>query len=513
MSHSASIENFPQPLSGGKLALGAILLAMANFLAILDTTIANVSVSNIAGSLGTSTSQGTYVITSYAVAEAISVPLTGWLASRFGSMRVFVTCLIMFGVFSALCGMATSMNMLVLFRVFLGFAGGPLMPLSQTLMMRIFPSDKKHAAIGIWSMTTLVAPIMGPILGGILCDQLSWPYIFFVKAPFAIVAGVLCWKLLQQFETKTAKSRMDTVGLVLLVVWVAALQIMLDEGKDHDWFESNRIVILGIVALIGFAAFMIWELTARNPVVDLKVFRHRGYAASMLTLSLGFGAFFGITVLTPLWLQIYMGYTATIAGYSTAMMGILAVFLAPAIANLATKMDPRPLVFMGVLWLGIWTLYRSSANMDMTFWQISLPMLFQGIGMPLFFVPLTGLALGCVLDREMESAAGLMNFIRTLSGAFATSMVNTSWESQTRYVHAELSGLTDQSGSATEAMTSAGMGVDQARGIMDWMLQGQSVMVATNKIFMAIAVLFTIAAFAIWLAPKPTKIVDTSAVH
>ena len=145
----------------------------------------------------------------------------------------------------------------------------------------------------------------------------------------------------------------------------------------------------------------------------------------------------------------------------------------------------------------------------MTFWQISLPMLFQGIGMPLFFVPLTGLALGCVLDREMESAAGLMNFIRTLSGAFATSMVNTSWESQTRYVHAELSGLTDQSG----AMTSAGMGVEQARGIMDWMLQGQSVMVATNKIFMAIAVLFTIAAFAIWLAPRPTKIVDTSAVH
>lgn len=513
MSHSPSIENFPQPLSGGKLALGAILLAMANFLAILDTTIANVSVSNIAGSLGTSTSQGTYVITSYAVAEAISVPLTGWLASRFGSMRVFVTCLVMFGVFSALCGMATSMNMLVLFRVFLGFAGGPLMPLSQTLMMRIFPKEKKHAAIGIWSMTTLVAPIMGPILGGILCDQLSWPYIFFVKAPFAIVAGVLCWKLLQQFETKTAKSRMDTVGLVLLVVWVAALQIMLDEGKDHDWFESNRIVMLGIVALIGFAAFLIWELTARNPVVDLKVFRHRGYATSMLTLSLGFGAFFGITVLTPLWLQIYMGYTATIAGYSTAMMGILAVFLAPAIANLATKMDPRPLVFMGVLWLGMWTLYRSNANMDMTFWQISLPMLFQGIGMPLFFVPLTGLALGCVLDREMESAAGLMNFIRTLSGAFATSMVNTSWESQTRYVHAELSGLTDQSGAATEAMTSAGMGVEQARGIMDWMLQGQSVMVATNKIFMAIAVLFTIAAFAIWLAPKPTKIVDTSAVH
>lgn len=513
MMSSSSSDNFPQPLSGGKLALGAICLAMANFLAILDTTIANVSVSNIAGSLGTSTSQGTYVITSYAVAEAISVPLTGWLASRFGAMRVFVTCLIMFGIFSALCGMATSMNMLVLFRVFLGFAGGPLMPLSQTLMIRIFPKDKSHAAIGIWSMTTLVAPIMGPILGGILCDQFSWPYIFFVKTPFAIVAGLLCWKLLQQFETKATKSRMDLVGLVLLVVWVAALQIMLDEGKDHDWFESGRIVTLGIIALIGFVAFLIWELTERNPVVDLKVFRHRGYTTSMLTLSLGFGAFFGITVLTPLWLQIYMGYTATIAGYSTAMMGVLAIFLAPAIANLATKIDPRPLVFIGVLWLGLWTLSRSHANMDMTFWQVSLPMLFQGIGMPLFFVPLTAIALGCVMDREMDSAAGLMNFIRTLSGAFATSMVNTSWENQTRYVKAEMAGLTDQSGAATEAMTNAGMGMDQTRGIMDWMLQGQSVMVATNQIFMVIAVIFTVAAFVIWLAPRPTRAVDTSSVH
>ncbi len=513
MMSSSSSDNFPQPLSGGKLALGAICLAMANFLAILDTTIANVSVSNIAGSLGTSTSQGTYVITSYAVAEAISVPLTGWLASRFGAMRVFVTCLIMFGIFSALCGMATSMNMLVLFRVFLGFAGGPLMPLSQTLMIRIFPKDKSHAAIGIWSMTTLVAPIMGPILGGILCDQFSWPYIFFVKTPFAIVAGLLCWKLLQQFETKATKSRMDLVGLVLLVVWVAALQIMLDEGKDHDWFESGRIVTLGIIALIGFVAFLIWELTERNPVVDLKVFRHRGYTTSMLTLSLGFGAFFGITVLTPLWLQIYMGYTATIAGYSTAMMGVLAIFLAPAIANLATKIDPRPLVFIGVLWLGLWTLFRSHANMDMTFWQVSLPMLFQGIGMPLFFVPLTAIALGCVMDREMDSAAGLMNFIRTLSGAFATSMVNTSWENQTRYVKAEMAGLTDQSGAATEAMTNAGMGMDQTRGIMDWMLQGQSVMVATNQIFMVIAVIFTVAAFVIWLAPRPTRAVDTSSVH
>ena len=502
-----------EPLRGGQLALGATMLAMANFLAILDTTIANVSVSNIAGSLGTSTSQGTYVITSYAVAEAISVPLTGWLAGRFGAIRVFVTCFILFGLFSLLCGMATSMNMLVLFRVFLGFCGGPLMPLSQTLMLRIFPKEKSHAAIGLWSMTTLVAPIMGPILGGILCDQYSWPYIFYVKAPFALLAGVMCWQLLRCCEMPTLKLPIDKIGLGLLIIWVAALQIMLDEGKDHDWFASPRIVTLAIIAAIGFVSFLIWELTERNPVVDLRVFRHTGFRFSMLTLSLGFGAFFGITVLTPLWLQIYMGYTATIAGYSTAMMGVLAVFLAPLIANLASRIDPRPLVFIGVLWLGCWTLYRSHANMEMTFWQISLPMLFQGIGMPLFFVPLTAIALGCVLPREMDSAAGLMNFIRTLSGAFATSMVNTGWERETRYVRAELAGLTDRAGEASAAMQQAGAGGGQVRGTLDWLLQGQSVMVATNKLFMLIGGLFIVAAFVIWLAPRPTRQVDPGAAH
>lgn len=316
MSHASDHEI--KPLSGGALFVGALCLAMANFLAILDTTITNVSVSTIAGSLGTSTSQGTYVITSYAVAEAISVPLTGWLASRFGSIRVFVTCFLLFGVFSLLCGMANSMSTLVMFRSFLGFSGGRLMPLSQTLIMRIFPKNKGHVAIGIWSMTTLIAPIMGPIIGGILCDQFSWPYIFIVKMPLAIGAALICWTLLQKFETKTVRSKIDKVGLLLLVVWVAALQLMLDEGKDHDWFESSRIVTLAVIAAIGFVAFLIWELTERNPVVDLKVFRHRGYSMSMVTLSLAFGAFFSISVLTPLWLQIYMGYTATISGYATA---------------------------------------------------------------------------------------------------------------------------------------------------------------------------------------------------
>ncbi|SHO59346.1 DHA2 family efflux MFS transporter permease subunit [Vibrio quintilis] len=509
----ADQQRQPQPLTGSALFVGVICLAMANFLAILDTTIANVSISNIAGSLGVSTSQGTYVITSYAVAEAISVPLTGWLSSRFGSVRVFVTCFVFFGVFSLLCGLANSMTTLVMCRVMLGFSGGPLMPLSQTLMIRIFPKNKSHTAIGIWSMTTLVAPITGPIIGGMLCDHYSWPYIFFCKVPFALIAGFACWQLLRKFETKTEKSRIDVVGLVMLVVWVAALQIMLDEGKNLDWFESNKIIMLAIIAAVGFVAFLIWELTERNPVVDLRVFRHRGFSMSMITLSLGFGSFFSIAVITPLWLQIYMGYTATISGFATAFMGILAFFMAPVIAEVSSRFDARPFVFVGVLWLGIWTFVRSYANLDMTFFQISWPIFFQGIGMPLFFVPLTGIALGCVGEREIYSAAGLMNFIRTLSGAFATSMVNTSWEKETRYIHSELAGLTDQHGVATHAMQAGGMSLGQVRSSIDWLVQKQSVMVATNQLFMVIAVIFIVAACFIWLAPKPKHAVDASASH
>ena len=502
-----------QPLTGVALVVATLCLAMANFLAILDTTIANVSVANIAGSLGTSTSQGTYVITSYAVAEAISVPLTGWLSSRFGSIRVFVTCFFLFGVFSLLCGLATSMSALVTFRVFLGFSGGPLMPLSQTLMIRIFPKDKAHAAIGIWSMTTLVAPIMGPILGGLLCDNMGWSYIFSCKVPFALAASYFCWMLLKKFETKTSRSSIDSIGLILLIIWVGALQIMLDEGKDHDWFASSHIVTLAIIAAIGFVSFLIWELTEKHPIVDLKVFRHRGFSTSMLTLSLGFGAFFAISVITPLWLQIYMGYTATLAGYSTATMGVLAVILAPIIANMSSRYDPRYFVFAGVMWLGLWTFVRSYANLDMTFGQISWPMFYQGIGMPFFFVPLTAIALGCVKEKEMDSAAGLFNFIRTLSGAFATSMINTAWERKTRYVHEELAGLTDQHGVATRAMESGGMALDQIRGAVDWIVQKQSVMVATNQLFIMVAIIFIVAACAIWLAPKPKHAVDPTAVH
>lgn len=511
MTQSQPLANGQLHLTGGMLWVAALLLAAANFIAVLDMTIANVSVPNIAGSMGATLSQGTWVITSYAVAEAISVPLTGWLASRFGAVRVFATSMALFGLFSVLCGFANSLGMLVFARVCQGLAGGPLMPLSQTLLLRIFPPEKAPAAIGLWAMTTLVAPVVGPILGGYLCNEYSWPWIFYINMPIALACAFFAWKLLKRYENNLLNDPIDTVGLILLIIWVGALQIMLDEGKQLDWFASAYIIGLAITATIGFAAFMIWELNTAHPIVDLRVFRHRGFTISVLTISLAFAAFFGANVLTPLWLQSFMNYTSTQAGMATAWSGVLAIMVAPIAAGLSSKVDPRKLVFIGVLWLGIVTLWRSVATTDMTYWDISLPLLVMGVGLPFFFVPSTGLALASVEPEETASAAGLMNFLRTLSGAIATSLVTTFWEDETTRNRAELVGLTDTDQSLRAGLENAGMTSEAALQSIEYMINGQSVMLATNQIMMTMGVAFVFAASVIWLAPKPTRSVDPAA--
>jgi len=498
-------------LTGAVFFLAVLALTSANFLAILNMTIANVAVPNIAGNLGATNSQGTWVITSYAVGEAITVPLTGWLAARFGAIRVFSIAFLMFGVFSALCGLADSLGLLVLTRVFQGFAGGPLMPLSQTLLMRIFPKEKAGSAIGLWSITTLVAPVIGPILGGYLCDEYSWKWVFFMNVPIAVGFSFVAWKLLNRYSDPSVRNPIDLVGLGLLVVWVAALQVMLDEGKNLDWFASHEIVALTVIAVIFFVVFVIWELYEKHPAVDLRVFRHRGFTASVLTLSFGFAAFFGVNVLTPLWMQNFMGYTATLAGLATMWTGVTAVLAAPIISGLALKVDPRKLIFIGVIWLGVVTIWRTVANTDMGFWDIGVPLFVMGFALPLFFIPINSLALASVEDNEIDSAAGVMNFLRTLSGAIATSIVSTSWSNKITENHAELVGVSDADGSVRTMLTLSGMTPDAVNETIDYMITSQSVMLATNQLMMIIGAIFIIAAFVIWLAPKPTKVIEPGA--
>jgi len=500
-------------MSGAPLWIAGGLLALANFMVVLDMTIANVSVPNIAGGLAVSPSQGTWVITSYSVAEAITVPLTGWLAQRFGAVRVFVFAMLGFGLCSALCGLAQSLPMLVVFRILQGLSGGPMMPLSQTLLRRIFPQNMQPAALGLWSMTTVVGPIAGPLLGGAIVDTAGWPWVFYINVPVALICAFFAWRLLASRETRTERERVDYVGLGLLIVWISAMQIMLDKGKDLDWFNSRFIVTLALIAAIGFVSFIIWELTDDHPIVDLKIFRHRGFTAASIIMSLSFGAFFSTVVLIPLWLQTSMSYNATWAGRAMAFQGVLAVVMSPIVAKLTTKVDSRILVSFGVGFMGLVSFWRTGFASNIDFWGVSLPQLAQGFAMPFFFIPLMGLAMGSVLPRETASAAGLVNFMRTTAGAFGTSITTTAWENIATSHRTDLVGILNRPQATMDTMKAAGMSAGQALAQVDNMVQSQAVMLATDHVFMVTALVFLAGATAVWIAPKPKAMGPPAAGH
>lgn len=502
-----------RPLVGAQLWLVVLAIALGNFLVVLDSTIANVSIPTISGALGVSSSQGSWVITSYAVAEAITVPLTGWLARRFGAQRVFITCYLGFAALSLLCGLSNSLSMLVGCRVLLGLCGGPIMPLAQTLMLQLLPPEKKTLGTTIWAMTTLIGPVVGPITGGVLCDNVGWSSVFFIAVPVAIAGGIALLVLLRGRHDAMVKAPIDGVGLAMLVVWVAALQILLDEGRDHDWFASAEIRWLAVIAAIGFVSFVFWEITDRSPIVDLRVFRHRGFVAAALTYALGFGAFFANIVLLPLWLQQNMGYTAAWAGYSTGMMGVFAIVSAPVVGKLLEKIDPRLIIFCGVMGLAATGALRMGFSTDVTFWQMAVPTLLTGPFMVMFFIPTTGLAMASVAPGEEANAAGISNFMRTLAGAFATSLVQTGWANDARRTQAALAGAMPMGSSTIETLVNGGQSHDSAVSTLDSLVQTQSVMLATVHMFGIIALCSAAAAMLIWLAPRPKGAIDTASGH
>lgn len=501
-----------KPLTGVTLLLAGAVLALTNFMVVLDTTIANVSVAHISGSLGISSTQGTWVITSYAVAEAICVPLTGWLTARFGAVRTFAAGMVGFGVFSALCGMSTSLTMLVACRIGQGFCGGPLMPLSQTLLLRIFPKEQHGQAMGLWAMTTVVAPVLGPILGGTISDNMSWHWIFYINVPIAALCAYGAVRLLSQAETRTEKASIDKFGLALLVVWIGALQIMLDLGREHDWFEDGFIISLAIIAAVGAVIFIAWEITERQPIVDLRVFRHRGFTIAVISLSFSFAAFFASAVLIPQWLQSSMGYTATYAGYVTAFTGVGAVIMSPIVAKLLEKVDPRGLVCFGILWMGATSLLRIEWTSGSDFWTLAFPQMLQGIGIPFFFIPLTTIALGAVEPEETASAAGVMSFLRTMAGAVGTSVSTTLYVNNAVVARSEIVSKLN-SDATSDALQAGGFTVDQVRGSIEQTVSQESYALAINHLFLLSAIVFGIAAMIIWLSPRPTRAVEAGAAH
>ncbi len=493
----------PEPLTGGRLVIAAIVLALANFVVILDTTITNVSVPHIAGGLAISPSQGTWTITSYAVAEAITVPLTGWLASRFGTYRTLMFSLSGFALFSVLCGLARTIELLVVFRILQGLSGGPLMPLTQTLLMRIYPPEKMTQAMALWGVTTICAPIFGPLIGGYISDNWSWPWIFYINLPIVAACLFLVNQLISPFETPTKRERIDVVGLGLLVVWVGCFQLMLDVGREHDWFASPGIVALAIIAAVGLVAFVIWELTDPHPIVDLRVFRYRTLWVGTIGIALGFGGMFSMIVLVPLWLQSVIGYTASESGHAMALVGVFAVFMAPIAGKLMQKFDVRICISLGMLWLVGIAILRTSWSTEGDFWTFAMPQLLQGFGMPFFFIGLMSFAMSAVPAKDTASAAGLLSFMRTVSGAVGTALAASWWDDASRVSRDQIAGTLNGAQNMMAKLQASGFSEGQARGIIERLVDAQAATLGVNHVFWIGAFILFIAAWLPWLAPRP----------
>ena len=396
MSAAAHSPAGHAPLQGPALVAGTVALSLATFMNVLDTTIANVSIPAIAGDLGVSSSQGTWVITSFAVANAIAVPLTGWLTQRFGQVRLFVASVLLFVLASLLCGLAPNLELLIAFRIVQGAVAGPMIPLSQALLLSSYPPAKSGMALAMWSMTTMVAPVIGPILGGWLSDNVSWPWIFYINIPVGLLAAWVTWKIYRPRESPIRIVPIDKPGLIALVIWVGALQIMLDKGKELDWFNSGEIVALGLVALVAFVFFLVWELNEAHPVVDLSLFTRRNFVAGTLTLAMAYGLFFGGIVIIPLWLQTQMGYTATLAGLTAAPVGILALLLSPIIGKSLPRVDPRWLASASFVILASVSFMRAGFTTGVDNFTVVLPQIVLGAGMATLFLPLTAILLSGV---------------------------------------------------------------------------------------------------------------------
>jgi MFS transporter, DHA2 family, multidrug resistance protein len=492
-------------LTGFVLVAITLILATANFLALLDLTIANVLVPHIAGALASSPSDGIWVITGYGMAEAITVPLTGWLAERFGPVRVFIFGLFGFGVFSLLCGLAPSLDVLIFFRVALGVCGGPLIPLSQTLLLKLVPKQHATTALTVWALTSILAPALGPVIGGLIGDNLSWQWAFYFKVPLAFVLAFFAWRILAPHEARTTKAPIDFVGLMLLVIWVGALQFMLGNGQDMDWFSSNLIVALCVITVVGFIAFIMWEMTDKEPIVNLRIFTNRAFSVSMLVIALAFGAIFGCIVLVPLWLQTNLGYTSTWAGYNSAYLGIASVFVTPLVAFLMARMDHRIIVSLGLFTGTAACLMLASFNDQVSFWQLVWPQLFLGASMMLIMIPLMDMSVSSLPPEDTAAGAGQFNFIRTLARALFSAALVAFWNNQITTDGAALAGGLQRPQGFLRTAAASGLGPHRALSILNLMVQDQSVTLATNHTFLILAVIMLATAAIIWIAPKPVK--------
>lgn len=497
-----------KPLQGGALAMLTLVLSLATFMLVLDSTIANVAIPTIAGDLGASSSQGTWVITSFGVANAISIPITGWLAKRFGEVRLFLIATLLFVLASWLCGIANSLEMLIVFRVLQGAVAGPIIPLSQSLLLNNYPPEKRGMALAFWSMTIVVAPICGPILGGWISDNIHWGWIFFINVPIGLAVVLISWKILEGRESRISHQPVNTVGLILLALGVGALQLMLDQGRELDWFNSTEIIVLTIIAAIGLIALIIWELTDDNPVVDVSLFKSRNFTVGCVSTSLAFLVYSGTVVLIPLLLQQVYNYTATWAGLAAAPVGLLPILLAPIIGKFGNKIDMRILITISFMVYALTFYWRAvTFEPEMTFMDVALPQFVQGLAVACFFMPLTTITLSGLPPEKMASASSLFNFLRTLAGSIGTSLTTFMWYNREAVHHTQLTEVINPynpiSQQFFQTMGSFGLSEEQTASYLARQITAQGFIIGANEIFFVSAITFISLVVLIWFAKPP----------
>jgi len=482
----------------------ALSVMFATFMEVLDTTVVNVSLPHIAGNLSATVDEATWALTSYLVANAIILPLTGWLAGVFGRKRLLMASITGFTLASLLCGLAPTLSLLVLFRIIQGATGGALQPLSQAVLLESFQPHERGKAMAFWALGIVVAPIIGPVLGGWLTDSYSWRWVFYINLPVGIVSLLMVRQFL--FDPPYIKHRagrgIDYFGIGLLAVGIGALQFVLDKGQEDDWFSSRLIVTLMIVAVVAIVWLLIHEWRADDPVVDLHVFRERSYAVGVVLMTVVGFVLYGSMVLLPVMLQTLLGYPPMQAGIAMAPRGIGSFCMMPIVGILTGRFDPRKLLATGLAVGGLTMWWLGHLNLQAGYWDVFWPQLIQGIAMALLFVPLTTVTMDSIKPERMGNATSLFNLMRNIGGSVGIAATGTMLarrsQAYTAVIGAHVTGYAPETQSMMAQMTAAfvAAGADvvtaahRAQAAMFGMVQRQATMVAFVSIFQLLAIVF-----------------------
>ncbi|MBF0475283.1 MAG: DHA2 family efflux MFS transporter permease subunit [Deltaproteobacteria bacterium] len=482
------------------------------FIEILDTSVANVALEHIKGSLSAGTDEVTWVLTSYLVSNAVIIPMAAWLARFFGRRNYLIFSVVAFTISSLLCGMAPNLPALIFFRVLQGIGGGGLQPLALAILLETFPHEKHGQAMAVFGMGAIMGPILGPLLGGYLTDTLNWRWIFYINLPFGVIASFMTLAFIHDppyLKLKAGKTGVDWLGISLLTIGLGCLQVVLDKGEREDWFNSDFIVRLAIISAVSLALLIWVELRRKNPVVDLRVFKDRTFTAGNMVMFLGFFAFFGSIVLLPMVLQMLLGYTAFLTGLVLGPGGMVTLVVMPLVGVLLRWGDARIILGIGLAGnaLALWLMAQFNLYLD--FPGAVWPRIVQGMFIGFFFVPVMTMSMSYVPKEKMGNASSIINLMRNLGGSFGVAFVTTMLSQRTQFHHQHLSSHLTPYNSVlqfyVDKFTPMFQNQDQMLGAIYDQMQRQAAMLAFNDVFILQAVIFASLIPLLLIVKKPVK--------